>query len=255
MRRAGLGFQLANAFGLHPRNFAAGARFVEAKRVYMPNPVPGKDGDASAVFVDTDGSVTGIANAVVAANNPFLADPACLGRSDALHADWNAYVCAPSDYASLSVGTGDGDPADVKPLRLTRLEDAKAQILWGATSDATTAESTLLPNREYGVEYNGGTPQKLRFVLRRGSARWALLKVAYPVAPKVTKYGCDLAGTSWCRGGAAASLADLRSKDRSSFWYDAAGRQLYFKVYATDPGDPGREIDWEELEVEPATAG
>ncbi len=63
-----------------------------------------------------------------------------------------------------------------------------------------------------------------------------------PVAPKVTKYGCDLAGTSRCRGGTAANLADLRSKDRSRFWY-AAGRQLYVKVYATDPGNPGREMD------------
>ncbi len=55
--------------------------------------------------------------------------------------------------------------------------------------------------------------------------------------------------------GAATSLADLRSKDRSSFWYDAVGRQLYVKVYATDPGNPGRAIDWEELKVEPAPAG
>jgi hypothetical protein len=76
-----------------------------------------------------------------------------------------------------------------------------------------------------------------------------------PAKAKVTKYGCDLAGTSWCRGGSATSLADLRSKDRSSFWYDAGERQLYVKVYATDPGNPGRAIDWEELRVEPAPAG
>ncbi|HWC12114.1 MAG TPA: hypothetical protein VG455_12930 [Acidimicrobiales bacterium] len=90
---SGLGCLLADAFGLHPRNYAAGARFVDAKRVYMPDPVPGKDGDASAVFVDTDGSVTGTPKAVVAANKPFLADPTCLGRSDALRGDWNG-TCA-----------------------------------------------------------------------------------------------------------------------------------------------------------------
>jgi hypothetical protein len=92
-------------------------------------------------------------------------------------------------------------------------------------------------------------------VLYRGSAKWALLKAAYPVPPKVTKYGCDLAGTSWGREGAATGLADLRTKDRSSFWYDAGRRELYVEVYATDPGHPGRAIDWEELKVESATAG
>lgn len=80
-------------------------------------------------------------------------------------------MCAPTDYASLSVGTGDGDPADIKPLRLARLDDTTVQTLWGATSDDTTAESTILPDREYGVEYNGGTPQKLRFVLYREAPR------------------------------------------------------------------------------------
>jgi len=128
-------------------------------------------------------------------------------------------VCEPTAYASLAVATGDGDPADIKPVRLTRVEDGKVQTLWGSGDDSTSAYSTILPNRDYGVvEYAGGSPQRLRFVLFNGSGKWALLSVPYPVRPKVTKWGCDLAGTSWCRGGAATSLADLRAKDRSSFW-------------------------------------
>ena len=66
----------------------------------------------------------------------------------------------------------------------------------------------------------------------------------------MTKYGCNLASTSWCRGGAATDLVDLRAKNRSSFWYDAAAKRLHVKVFARDPGDPGR-VDWEEMKVEP----
>src|SRR5215208_3349846 len=67
---SGLGFLLVNAFNLHPRNYARALRFVDAKRVYLPSPAAGKDGDASSVFVDQDGSVTGTADAVVTANKP-----------------------------------------------------------------------------------------------------------------------------------------------------------------------------------------
>lgn len=79
--------------------------------------------------------------------------------------------------------------------------------------------------------------------------------MAYQAPPKVTKYGCDLrerAGAAEARRRASRTCAQ---KDRSSFWYDAGARQLYVKVYATDPGNPGRAIDCEELKVEPAPAG
>ncbi|HEV2772612.1 MAG TPA: hypothetical protein VGV57_07285 [Thermoleophilaceae bacterium] len=42
------------------------------------------------------------------------------------------------------------------------------------------------PNREYGVEYTGGTPQKPASC-SAGETQSTLLEVAYPVAPKVTE--------------------------------------------------------------------
>ena len=250
-----LGYLLSNAFGVHPANYATGLRFLDSKRVYLPGPDAGRDGDASSLFIDRDGSVTGVPRGVVTANNPFLAEPGCLADPSSLRADWNAYACPETAYATLTAGAEGAGPSAIKPLRLTRVEDGKIQTLSGSTSSSTSAQSNVLPNREYGVEYNGGTPSALRFVLSRGAGKWAVLSVAYPVAPKVTKYGCDLAGASWCRGGAATSLADLRAKDRSAFWYDAAARRLYLKVFATDPNNPSRQIDYEELRVEPASGG
>ena len=47
------------------------------------------------------------------------------------------------------------------------------------------------------------------------------------------------------------STADLRAKDRSGLWYDAAAKRLHVKVFARDPGNPARAVDWEEIKVEP----
>jgi hypothetical protein len=76
------------------------------------------------------------------------------------------------------------------------------------------------------------------------------LNIAYPVGPKVAKYGCNLANTSWCRGGAATGRADLRAKDARASVRRAAKR-LHVKVFARDPGNPARAVDWEEIKVEP----
>jgi hypothetical protein len=57
-RASGLGYRLLNRFNISPKNYTSGLRFVSANRVYMLNPATGMDGDASLVFLDTDGSVT-----------------------------------------------------------------------------------------------------------------------------------------------------------------------------------------------------
>jgi len=263
-KASALGYNLSNAFGIHPLNSAAGLTFVDANRVYMPdpvvadptdgNPARGKDGDASSVFLDTDGSVTGTPGRYVVANNAFLRNDTCEQRPD-----WNSHVCA-ADYATLTVGSADEDPLpDVKPVKLVSTDanhgtDGAVQTLWGCCDDSTGADSTVFADGNYKVDFNGdANPLKMRFVLRRGSGSWEILSMSYPVKPKVTKYGCDLSDTdryNWCRGD-AASLEDLKARDRSSFWYDAANGRLYLKLYARDPGDPNETVDYEELRVQP----
>ena len=110
----------------HPRNFARALRFVGAKHVYLPNPATGRDGDASSVFGAVDSSVTGTANAVVTANNAFLAEPTCLGSPRGPSRRLERLHMRPSRHASLGVGTEDGGATAIKPLRLTQAEDGKA---------------------------------------------------------------------------------------------------------------------------------
>ena len=50
----------------------------------------------------------------------------------------------------------------------------------------------MFPDPGYEVAFEGGTPQRMTFVLSRGLDRWMRLPLEYSVAPKVTKYGCDL---------------------------------------------------------------
>ena len=238
-RKAGaLGFNLSNHFNLHPKNFTTGLGFSNANRVYTLNPEAERDGDRSSVFLDTDGSVTGTAGRTVAVNNPFLLDGSCSVREE-----WNANVCA-TEYATLDVGTLDGDPAAIKPLTLKRAGGA-VQTLVGCCDDSTTAHSSILPNQAYEVAFNGATPKKARFVLSRGSDRFVRLGLDYPAEPRVTKYGCDVAGTGWCGGGKASSLAELDAKAVSSYYYDATAKKLHLKIVANN-------VDYEEIRVEPS---
>lgn len=160
----------------------------------MLNPEAERDGDGSSVFLDTDGSVTGTAGSTVAVNNPFLLD-----ASWSVREAWNANVCA-TEYATLGVGSVDGDPAAIKPLTLTR-ESGEVQTLMGCCDDSTTAHSSVLPNRAYDVAFNGASLKKARFVLAHGSDRFVRLGLDYPVVPRVTKYGA----TSPVPGGAGAA--------------------------------------------------
>ena len=239
---SGLGVLLGDAFSLHPRNFAETVRFVGAKRAYMPNPEPGKDGDNSAVFTDVDGSVTGTAGSVVTANNPFLTAPGC--SRDAAQ---NVSVCPPgTDHVGLIAEALEGGPQKVKPLLVTRESDGAAQTLMGCCDDSTDAVTNLLSNQGYGVAFNGGTPERFRLTLWNGDDRWLRLKVAYAKEPKVSLWGCDLADPnqySWCKG-KTTSLAALDAATRSSFYYDADADALHLKIAPTDS-------NYERLEVEP----
>lgn len=239
-RQAGaLGFNLSNSFNLHPKNFATSLSFVNANRAYLLDPEANRDGDRSSVFLDTDGSVTGTAGKTVAVNNPFLLDGSC-----AKQAEWNAYTCE-NGYATLDAGTLDGDPAAIKPLTLKREEDGAVQNLMGCCDDSTTAHSSILPNKTYEVAFNGTTPNKARFVLTRGSDKFVRLGLDYPAEPKVTKYGCDVAGTGWCGGGKAASLAELDAKTVSGYYYDTAAKKLHLKIVANG-------TNYEEIQVTPS---
>ena len=239
-RASGLGYLLSDAFYIHPKNAATGLRFSNATRVYMPDPEPGMDGDASKVFRDTDGSVTGTAGRYVVTDNPFL-----LGDSCGYREAWNAHVCA-GRYGTLDVATAGGEPAEIKPVTLTR-PTGEVQTLMGCCADSTSAESSILPDTTYRVGFNGGTPPKARFVLSRIQEASVTLEVPYPVEPKVTRWGCDLSGGGWCGEGRRGSREDLASYPNSGYYYDAGPGRLYLKIHN------GEGNEYNELRVEPKT--
>jgi hypothetical protein len=125
-----------------------------------------------------------------------------------------------------------------------RRADGVTQTLWGCCDDSTSADSSVFPDRGYEVAFDGGTPQRMTFVLTRGQDHWIRLTLDYPIAPKVTKYGCDLADpTKWCKG-AAGSVAELDAMTRSGYYYDPEAKQLHLKLVSTG-------TDYEELRVDP----
>ncbi len=222
-----LGYLAPNAFNLDPNNFARAVEFIDSNPVYLAEPDAGMDGDTAKVFVDVDGSVTGTAGAKVVVNNPFLLNESCARK-----APWNAHVCS-SDYVSLMAGTLTGDTADVKPVTLTR-SDGVVQTLMGCCDDSTEAHTTVIPNRSYEVAFNGGTPQRSRFVLWRGRGRWVELILPMDAAPEVTRWGYPVTSV--------LSLSALQDRTGSGYFYDAAADRLHIKI-------SGANSDWEEIRV------
>jgi hypothetical protein len=245
-QQSALGYQLDNDFSLHPRNFAAGLTFVNSKRVYLKPPQVGHDGDISAVFLDTDGSVTGTAGKYVMTSNPFLYGSNCEAR-----ADWGAQVCN-GDYATLIVESNDGNPSAVKPVTLTR-PDQQVQTMMGSTdANATDASTSVLTGTAYRVAFNGGTPARSKFIIYRGRDRWVRVSVPRAEGFRVLRYGCNVGQSgTWCYG-AAASSAALDAAVRPSYWYDNGGDSdpstgtLHLKLTSAN-------ADWDELEVVPAS--
>jgi cell migration-inducing and hyaluronan-binding protein len=241
--QSALGYHVDDDFSIHPKNFATAVSFANARPVYLEAPEVGHDGDVSAVFLDTDGSVTGTAGRSVMTTNPFLYGAGCAARSD-----WNAMTCV-GDYASLIVDGG--SHAAVHPVTITR-PDGKVQTLMASPGDdETDALTSVLVNTAYQVAFNGGTPARTRFVAYHAQDRWIRVSIPRAQGFRVVRYGCDVGRSgSWCFG-AATSLAALNSSNRTGYWYDNAGDAdpatgtLHLKLASV--GD-----DWDELVVEPS---
>src|SRR6185312_16062177 len=121
-------------------------------------PKADKDGDRSAIILDTDGSLSGTAGNYVVANNPLLHTPACASR-----AEWNAYVC-PLHFVALSVSSVGTEAA--APLTITRDDGALASFV-GTPGDPSRANTNLPAGRAYTIVSTGVTMLKPRFSISR----------------------------------------------------------------------------------------
>lgn len=220
-----LGYLAPDAFSIDPNNFAENITLMDSNPVYLTPVEPGMDGDASKVFVDQDGSVTGTPGRAVVADNPFLVTENCTHV-----AAWNAYTCD-EDYVSMYVYTNGGTTA-IKQLVLTR-DDGVKQTLMGCCEDSTDAQTSVIPARSYGVKFNEGTPTDAHLVLWRGEGRWLQLELKAPPGADVTRWGEPLKSVG--------SLGALASQDDSAYFYDTDRKVVHIKLVGNG--------DWEEIRV------
>ncbi|MGH7498737.1 MAG: G8 domain-containing protein [Gemmatimonadales bacterium] len=220
-----LGFNRNNGFSVSTANFAGTLYFTNANPFYLETPHADKDGDKAAVFLDRDGTVTGNAGSYVVANSPFLTTASCT-----LRPEWNAYVC-PNRYVGLSIRS---DAETVAPLTLVR-DDAASLALVGVPGDPESAFASLLPGRQYTIQYSGAVPLNPKLYLDNlGATDWVRVTLPYPQAT------FTVVRDYWAGNpvGAAASLAALDASTGDKYFYDTGTGLLHIKLA------PMADRDW-----------
>lgn len=153
-------------FAMSPRSFAEDLRFDAASRrvhfadrPFDPAAPAREDGYRSALFVDRDGSVAGVAGAVVAVDAPLLETAGCTRRGD-----WNALVC-PGRYASLALHDVGAAAGVAGPVVVARADGAEHGLAGTPGDDPARHFRTLLPlGAAYGLDF-AGDPEHVRVLL------------------------------------------------------------------------------------------
>ena len=212
-----LGVLRFSPFFVAPLNAVQGLRFTNAVRfAWERRPVTGDpdlsgDGYRTAIFADTDGSVSGNPGARIVAGEPFLyrGTDACT-----LRRDWNAAVCdtEKARFARLFVDNRDAVPGEVGAVRLSPRSRPRDFVrMWGVPKDGANVsfQSNVRVNDSYIVRYEKNAPPAtvrvtLRDAVRAGDTVTLTLPVANPKTPVVV-YRLDANGrrTALLLGGAA----------------------------------------------------
>ena len=217
------GFLRKNAFALHPLNFAEGARYENANRVYIEDPLADKDGDKAAVFLDRDGSVTGTAGRYVAANVPLLLGAGCTARTE-----WNAHVCSGA-YGRLEVRSSVAGE-NVAPATVTR-DDGVALALAGSGNNVSALQLSVPLGRGYTLALAGALTQPRIGLWGVKAGDWVRVSMPYAGAGVVV-YRDYWSGNKVT---AAASLAELASSNGDRYYL--AGGVLHLKLVVKDERD------------------
>ena len=224
-RAAALSYFRFTDFSVSARNHVRRLSFAPAtNRVYLQTrPVPAQpeqgseDGYRSALFLDVDGSVTGLGNSYVVVDNPFLHRDFCQKKST-----WNTWVCLDEAYAALAIGTGSKGLSSVDIIR----GDGLSHRLFGIGKTPNNAfRSILMANESYNLEFNSGLPQTLSLTLHEGSQTWLRLTLPYDgTTPFVKRFGKTLLP--------APNLSQLDSAASSGYFFDSVSDTLHIKLVA-----------------------
>lgn len=213
-----LGYNRNDGFPISQQNFVSAVQLVNANAVYFDNPGANQDGDKASLFIDSDGSVTGVGGTTVVANNPFLLTPSCAYR-----AEWNTWTC-PNRYDGLSIQSDNTDP--VAPLSLKR-DDAVSVSLAGVPNNPLSAQISILNARQYDITWGSTTPGRPRITLQRALVGdW--VRVSLPYGSSSFKVLRDFSATPLP---AAATLADLDASQGDRYFRDPATQRIYVKIW------------------------
>lgn len=224
-----LSYLRQNSNPIYVLNFVQGIHLVNANAVYMDKPT--RDGDKAAVFLDTDGSVTGGAGQYVVANNPILTDGACSFKGI-----WDSYVCR-HHYVNISIESSGGQ--NIAPLSISR-EDGVTSSQSGMDSNYVSVSA--LPAHDYNLHY-AGLATNLQIDLQHTQAQdWVQLALPYPSA-RCHLYR-DAAQDSTIS--AAKTMAEFNASHGEKYYYDQQQGLLYIKLI------PQAGNDWARVNVDPA---
>ena len=252
-------------FNIDPRNAASELQFQNANPVYLAleqaeptAPVGdggGMDGYRSAVFKDTDGSVTGTAGRSVVVNNPFLLNANC----GAPKAEWGSAAVCDNSYGTFNFRNEDSNLAEISPVAITRLEEANPQHkMWGTPNGKPfkdNFETRLIAGKSYALALGGAIPQRSRLQFRNRVIGDSIL-VSMPwtgAAPFVYRdYNVykqvDSKGTVTYNSVVkpVADSAALNAEKASSY-YVSSGTLFMKLIVPVDTNNPKR--DWTILDI------
>lgn len=230
-RASGLAFPVDNPYGINVRNFSEGVRFVNANQVYLLKPNPKADGDKSALFVDKDGAVTGIAGAHVVVNDPFMITAGCARRGP-----WNAYVCQGNSYGRLSFNAEFEKPTVLGPIVVRRDDGGATHELVGFEGEnepSTFFHTGFIYGKTYRVQWKGSGPPHLWLSAEFGApGEW--VRLALPYGGR--RFEIHRNGDTENPLARARSLAELDAGPGDQYYSD--GRFLYVKI-AVQEGEEG----------------
>lgn len=96
---------LSDNWQVAPTNYAKASTFLDAsRRLYhgLPSNYAEHDGDRNPVIMDLDGTISGVANSFIVADNPFFKSKNCTSKPD-----WDAAVCWAQKYGQLFIRNDD----------------------------------------------------------------------------------------------------------------------------------------------------
>ncbi len=222
-KAGGLSNLAPNPFWVSSRNSSEGNHFVNTNRVYFHNPTAKNNGDAFSAFLDKDGSVSGSAGASIVPKNPVMVTPECVFK-----APWNGYVC-PHSFVNFRMFLR--SPGTLSGTVIKRNDGASLKLF---TPDEYPDElnTNLIAARPYVLDFPGGTPGYLSFVVSEKAQKPIRVSMSYPYpAVSVTLWGWPVQK--------ASSLAELTTGGHKYF-HD--GSRLYLRLVSETGG-------WEEIEV------